>query len=471
MSSNALPPYPTYKPTAIPWLQQVPEHWSEMKVKYIFRERVQKGYPSEPLLAATQSMGVVTKETYGERTVTAQKDLHLLKLVETGDFVISLRSFQGGIEISHARGIISPAYTILKVSRKCHPHYLAYLLKSAPFIDGLKLFITGIREGQNIDYARLARTYLPWPEPAEQHLIVRYLHALDAKVKRYIRAKRSLIARLQEQKQAIIQRAVTRGLDPNVKLKPSGSIWLDEIPENWTGLPLKRWLATPITDGPHETPVLHDDGVPFMSAESMVNGRLDFNRKRGFISEEDHRTYCLKLRPRRDDIFMCKSGATTGKVAIVETDDEFSVWSPLALIRVDRTKVIPRLLFQLLQVPYVQRQVQMTWSAGTQPNLSMGAMARLFVALPGFSEQERILEFVKTETGPIDRTIERVHKEIDFMQEYHTRLIADVVTGAVDVRAAAQALPEDQMISGSDEQIIEVERLSMAAEGEEEYDG
>ncbi|HNU58217.1 MAG TPA: hypothetical protein PKN30_16630, partial [Flavobacteriales bacterium] len=90
---------------------------------------------------------------------------------------------------------------------------------------------------------------------------------------------------------------------------------------------------------------------------------------------------------------------------------------------------------------------------------------------PGFSEQERILEFVKTETGPIDRTIERVHKEIDFMQEYHTRLIADVVTGAVDVRAAAQALPEDQMISGSDEQIIEVERLSMAAEGEEEYDG
>src|SRR5690606_29258925 len=115
-------------------------------------ERVQKGFPSEPLLAATQNKGVVRKDDYGARTVTATKDLHLLKLVETGDFVISLRSFQGGIELAHCRGIISPAYTILEPRPGTQRAYFKSFFKSSSFIDGLTLFVTGIREGQNIDY-------------------------------------------------------------------------------------------------------------------------------------------------------------------------------------------------------------------------------------------------------------------------------------------------------------------------------
>lgn len=468
-----LKPYPTYKPTAIPWLQQVPEHWDWKRAKSLFRiVDVKSKTGREELLTVSSANGIVRRRESNVNMFKAKTYVGH-KLCWPEDLVInSLWAWGRGLGFAREHGIISSAYGVyrLRPEQRYLWRYLDYTLRSAAYQWELQVRSKGVWKSRlQLSDASFLDMPILIPPKEDAELIVRYLHALEAKVKRYIRAKRSLIARLQEQKQAIIQRAVTRGLDPNVRLKPSGSVWLDEIPENWTGLPLKRWLATPITDGPHETPVLHDDGVPFMSAESMVNGRLDFNRKRGFISEEDHRTYCVKLRPRRDDIFMCKSGATTGKIAIVETDDEFSVWSPLALIRVDRTKVIPRLLFQLLQVPYVQRQVQMTWSAGTQPNLSMGAMARLFVALPGLSEQERILEFVKTETGPIDRTIGRVQKEIDFMLEYHTRLIADVVTGAVDVRAAAQALREDQMISGSEDQIMEEESLSMAAEGEAEY--
>src|SRR5688572_12131081 len=105
-----LKPYPESSESGLPWLGRAPGHWRLRRAKFLFTERVQKGFPDEPLLAATQSKGVIRKEDYGARTVMAMKDLHLLKLVETGDFVISLRSFEGGIEVAHCRGIISPAY-------------------------------------------------------------------------------------------------------------------------------------------------------------------------------------------------------------------------------------------------------------------------------------------------------------------------------------------------------------------------
>jgi type I restriction enzyme S subunit len=438
-------PYPTYKPAAVPWLQQVPEHWEMQRIKTLVREMESRSKEGkEVLMSLSKSKGLVPQSDLGGKAPSAKTHVGY-KICEPEQIVMNrMQAWNGLFGLAKQRGMVSPDYAVFKVLGEQQPYFLQQLFRCPLVVEQFANASKGIGTGFNRLYTdKFGAIAVPVAPPEEQHLIVRYLHALDAKVKRYIRTKRTLIARLQEQKQAIIQRAVTRGLDPNVKLKPSGSIWLGEIPEKWTGLPLKRWLVTPITDGPHETPVLHDSGVPFMSAESMVNGRLDFDRKRGFIAQADHETYCLKLRPRRDDIFMCKSGATTGKVAIVETDEEFSVWSPLALVRVDRKKVISRLLFQMLQTPYVQRQVQMTWSAGTQPNLSMSAMARLFIALPSLAEQEQILDFIKSETGPIDLTIARVHKEIDFMLEYHTRLIADVVTGAVDVTAAAKALAVD----------------------------
>ena len=175
----------------------------------------------------------------------------------------------------------------------------------------------------------------------------------------------------------------------------------------------------------------------------MVRGSLDFSRRRGFISREQHEVYCRKCRPQRDDIFMCKSGATTGKVAIVETADEFSVWSPLALIRVDPQKVLARLLFAVLQASYVQRQVQDTWSYGTQPNLAMGAMERLVVVLPPIDEQREVLAHLDRATKKPSEAFDRAHREISLLREYRTRLIADVVTGKLDVREAASRLPDE----------------------------
>jgi type I restriction enzyme S subunit len=434
-----LPPYPAYKPTDIPWLQQVPENWSEMKVKYIFRERVQKGYPDEPLLAATQSMGVVTKETYGERTVTAQKDLHLLKLVEKGDFVISLRSFQGGIEISHARGIISPAYIILKVARQCHPHYLAYLLKSAPFIDGLKLFITGIREGQNIDYARLARTYLPWPEPDEQHLIVRYLRALDAKVKRYIRAKRSEVVLIKE----LLFQATERGMyDPSAK-------------KVRIAVATERMMRS----------------VQRVASDEYTRIGL-YNRGRGIF----HKPRVIGTHLGDSEFFWVDEGdliisgqfAWEGAVALARQHDTGCIASHrYPIIRGKPEYLSTKVLLAILRTGYGTMLLDhhSRGAAGRNRPLNERTFLKEYIPIPSPSSQAEIIELLDKEY----EVTQAVSRAVASMQEYHTRLVADVVTGAVDVRAAAQAMPADQMISGSDDQIMEDEPLSMAAEGEAEY--
>ncbi|MDX9956464.1 MAG: restriction endonuclease subunit S, partial [Anaerolineae bacterium] len=204
-SASHLSRYPAYKDSGVPWLGEIPAHWELRKTKYLFEERSEKGFPDEPLLAATQTKGVVRKEEYENRTVLALKDLHLLKLVRVGDFVISLRSFQGGIEFARHQGIISPAYTILYPINPDHQPFYGYLFKSRPYVQDLSLFVTGIRQGQNIDYQRLKNSPLPVPPPDEQRAIARFLEAIDRLTRRYISAQRRLIALLTEQKQALIQ--------------------------------------------------------------------------------------------------------------------------------------------------------------------------------------------------------------------------------------------------------------------------
>lgn len=220
--------YEKYKPTDQIWLPNIPIHWKVEKIKHLFSERIEKGYPQEPLLVSFQNMGVVPKNVYGNRTVEAQKDLHLLKLVKKGDFVISLRAFQGGIEYAYYQGIISPAYTIMVNKGNINSFYFKYLAKSSIFIDLLRLCVTGIREGQNIDYNRLKNFKLPIPPRAEQDQIVRFLDWKVSAINRLIPVgaittgnaiakSKSFLARkiilLQELKTRLIADAVTGKID------------------------------------------------------------------------------------------------------------------------------------------------------------------------------------------------------------------------------------------------------------------
>lgn len=426
-------PYPAYKPTGLAWLPEVPREWNCRKFKYLFSERSEKGFPNEPLLAATQNHGVILKTEYENRTVTAEKGLETLKLVKVGDFVISLRSFEGGIELSYRQGIISPAYTIIFSNGELTNGYFKWLGKSAVFIQLLKTCVTGIREGQNIDYGRLRVSGVPIPPPAEQEAIVAYLDEKTAKIDRLIELKEREIKLLNEKKQAVISKVVTRGLDPNAELVDGDVPGWPRIPKHWQRKSLKTVLDTPMCDGPHTTPSFAKEGVPFVSAEGAHDGRIFVKDCRGLISRELHEEYCKRLKPQKGDIFIVKSGSTTGKTVMVDVDDEFSVWSPLALVRVGE-KIDARYLFNFLTSVYFQREVQDNWSFGTQPNIGMGVLKNLYVLVPPREEQVGIVRYVDALSAKTDKAIAAVTRQIGLLKEYRTRLISDAVTGRIDLR-------------------------------------
>jgi type I restriction enzyme S subunit len=455
-----LKPYPEYRESGLPWLGQVPGYWGQRRMKFLFKERVQKGFPDEPLLAATQSKGVVRKEDYGARTVTAMKDLHLLKFVEEGDFVISLRSFQGGIEVTHARGIISPAYTILTPRQEALRTYYARFFKSPDFISSLTLFVTGIREGQNIDYERLSRAYLPLPPAGEQEAIGRFLDWANGRLERAIRAKRKVIALLNEQKQAIIHRAVTRGLDPSVPLKPSGIPWLGDIPQHWEAKRLKA--IAQIRYGLGQPPRESETGLPLIRATNVDQGRiLEKNMVRVDPADVPKtRNAFLKA----GEIIVVRSGALTADSAIIPEQYAGAVagYDMVVTVRSARADFIAMALLS----SYVQAdQLVIASMRAAQPHLNAEELGTAILLLPLDEEQKQIVEFLRNESLPIDAAISRLEREIELLREYRTRLVADVVTGKLDVREAAARLPEEPAPDTAEDDTGMIDETEPADEG------
>ncbi|MDZ4803401.1 MAG: restriction endonuclease subunit S, partial [Candidatus Eisenbacteria bacterium] len=252
-----------------------------------------------------------------------------------------------------------------------------------------------------------------------------------------VAAKERVLGLLAEKRRALITRAVTRGLGPRAPLRDSGIPWLGEIPAHWEAMRLKRLVAIPITDGPHETPEFVSDGIEFISAEAIQEDAIDFERRRGFITPQLHAAYCRKTRPQRDDILFCKSGATTGKLARVLVDHEFSIWSPLAVIRADPHVALPAYLEVCLRADVVQDQVRQTWSAGTQPNIAMGAINELWLAVPPIGEQAAILSALDVQMTNFDEIKSKTVRTVGLLKERRAALIAAAVTGQIDVEHAA----------------------------------
>jgi type I restriction enzyme, S subunit len=432
---EGLKPYAEYKESGLPWLGRCPKHWNVRRTKILFHERVQKGFPNEPLLAATQTKGVVKKEDYETRTVTAQKDLHLLKLVEVGDYVISLRSFQGGIEVAHCRGIISPAYTVLKPQKQAVSRYYSHFFKAKPFIDSLSLFVTGIREGQNIDYERLSRAEMPMPPEEEQAAIVRFLDHANRKIDGFIRAKRKLIGLLNEQKQAIIQRAVTRGLHPDVPLKPSGIPWLGGIPKHWEARRVKqatRILRGKFSHRPRNDPSFYNGPYPFIQTGAVAQADKFITCYKQTLNEKG--LSVSKLFP--SGTLVMTIAANIGDVAILTFQACFpdSIVGFVPASKLDRDYLY--FVFRCMKGELLREA-----PVNTQGNLNVERIGTMWMPLPPLSEQEQITKYIENETTPFDTAIARTEREIALMQEYRTRLTADLVTGKLDVREAAAHLP------------------------------
>jgi type I restriction enzyme S subunit len=162
---------------------------------------------------------------------------------------------------------------------------------------------------------------------------------------------------------------------------------------DWPEMTVLDMLSKPITDGPHETPKFVEQGVPFISAEAVSDGKIDFNKKRGYITKEYDDICAKKYKPQRGDVYMVKSGSTTGKVAMINTDEDFNIWSPLAAMRVSKSNNA-RFLYHLLKSKSIQAQVEKRASRGSQPNLSMRTLEKFIVRVPTLEEQNRIVEIL-----------------------------------------------------------------------------
>ncbi|MFC0416808.1 restriction endonuclease subunit S [Cytobacillus solani] len=434
---NKLKPYEVYKETEYDWLGPVPSHWQEHTVRSITKLSSERNGTRDDLelLSVYREYGVIRKSSRDDNHNVESQDLSNYKFVDVGYLVLNkMKMWQGSLGVSKYKGIVSPAYIVCRLLGDLNSDYVHYLMRSAKFKTIYNRISYGVRVGQwDMRYDDFKNIKLFLPPIAEQNQIVKYLDNQLEKINKFIKVKKELIAVLKEQKQAVINDAVTRGTRFDINYKQSSISWIKEIPEHWEFRALKRLTSTKMSDGPHETPVFVDKGVPFVSAEAVYNGKINLDSMRGYISEEDHRKYCEKLKPQRNDIFIVKSGSTTGKSCIVDFDEEFSVWSPLALVRSNEEND-PYFLFYAINATYFQEQVQDKWSFGTQPNIGMGILQNLLIATPPLDEQQSIVQFLNNEIERIDSIIEAYEKEINLINEYRVTLISEVVTGKYDVR-------------------------------------
>ncbi len=405
--------YSEYKDSGVKWLGEIPSHWELRKMKYTFDERSQKGFPNEPLLAATQNHGVILKSQYENRTVEAVKSLDTLKLVEIGDFVISLRSFQGGLEYAHNRGIISPAYTILTPTH-IKASYFKHLSKSDIFISLLKSSVTGIREGQNIDYNKLKESLLPIPSEEEQKAMGCYLDAATSKIDKAIAMQQKMIDLLNERKQIIIQNAVTKGLDENVEMKDSGVECFGLIPSHWKVI---GWN--------HIFENLDKLREPISAEQrSRNNPKYDYYGASGVIDKIDYYNVDDKV------LLIGEDGANlkmrnlplvykaSGKIWV---NNHAHILKP----KVDSYDYMAYLMELFDYNPYI--------TGSAQPKLSQEQLGTIRLCVPPIDEQNKIAIHLNRHLHGFDSAITNCQRQITLLQERKQIIINEVVTGKVKV--------------------------------------
>lgn len=315
--------------------------------------------------------------------------------------------------------------------------YLALALETAS--DALQACIDESGHGtRRLPTERWRAIPLPIPPPDEQAAIVRFIDHADRRIRRYIREKQKLIGLLDEQKQAIIHRAVTRGLDPHVRLKPSGVEWLGDVPEHWEVLALRRrWQ---VTDCKHLTVPFVDEGYPLASVREAQTFELSFASSNRTTKEWFEKLIDGGRRPKRGDLVYCRN-VNVGAAALVTTDEPFAMGQDVCLIRSERQS--QRWLNYFLRSHGMKEQLGQLLVGSTFNRINVADIKALLVVVPPRDEQDRIVAHLDREVGTLNIAINELRTEQALIREYRTRLIADVVTGKLDVRAAAAALPDE----------------------------
>jgi type I restriction enzyme, S subunit len=428
--------YPKYKDSGVEWLGGIPSSWNTIPGFSVVSERKERNIGMARSKVLSLSYGKVIIKPKEKLTGLVPESFETYQFVDQGNIIIRPTDMQNDhtslrTGLAKNRGIITSAYLNLAVLDKYCERFTHYYLHS---IDTNKV-IYGLGSGlrQNLDYRDFKRfPFLDIPKD-EQIAIANFLDDKVGKIDAAITKKEQLIKLLNERKQITIQNAVTKGLNPDAPMRDSGIEWIGEIPEHWEVVPVKRALRIPICDGPHTTPQLLTEGVPFISAEAIKEGEIDFNKMRGYISQKDHDEFCRKYTPEVNDIYMVKSGATTGNLARNKTSNDFSIWSPLAVFRANTDYIYPEVLELILSSSFFKTGVELKWSYGTQQNIGMGVLSNLPIIIAPRDEQKDIVVHIESHSAKIRQAAANAKQSIAKLKEYKATLINAAVTGKIKV--------------------------------------
>ena len=448
-------PYLAYKASGVPWLGDVPAHWEVLPNRAIFSEVSEQNCPGEQMLSVTITNGVIPQRELLEDTSkkdSSRLDRAAYKLVQPGDIAYNkMRAWQGAIGVSKYRGIVSPAYVVQRPSKGTNSHYLHYLLKTPAFAKEAERWSYGITSDMwslRPEHFKMISACVP-PLP-EQTAIVRFLDHADRRIRRYIRAKQKLITLLEEQKQAIMHQAVTGPIDvrtgqPYPAYKPSGIEWLGDVPAHWEVAALRRrWR---VVDCKHLTVPFVDDGIPLASVREAQSFELNFRTSNRTTPEWYEKLIEGGRKPRPGDLIYCRN-VSVGSAALVTTEDRFAMGQDVCLIRSSSEN--QRWLNYFLRSKVMSDQLALILVGSTFNRINVADIKALLIAAPPVTEQDRIAAFLDDEQSKIAVAIGNCRREQALLYEYRTRLIADVVTGKLDVREAAVALPEVDPLAAED---------------------
>lgn len=435
-----LEPYPEYKESGQRWVGDVPKHWWVVPNRALFAEVKERNHPDEEMLSVTITRGIVRQKELLEgssKKDSSNLDKAAYKLVQPRDIAYNkMRAWQGAVGASAHRGIISPAYVVLRL-RDAHdlPSYFHHLYRTPQFAKEAERWSYGITSDMwSLRPEHFKMIYTPQPPPAEQAAIVRFLDWGNGRLERAIQAKQKVIALLGEQKQAIIHRAVTRGLDPSVPLKTSGIAWVGDIPQHWEVRRAKYLF--------HEVDDRSTDGGEELLSVSHLTGVTPRSQKN--ITMFKAASYAGHKVCRPGDLVVNTMWAWMGALGVSTCS---GIISPAyAVYRPRRPAAIVGVYLDglLRSRPYVSNIIcRSTGVRSSRLRLYPDEFFRLPIIQPPAEEQQRIVQAIQRETAEMNAAISRLDREVELLREYRTRMVADVVTGKLDVREAAARLPDE----------------------------
>ena len=442
----SFPRYPKYKDSGVKWLGEIPAHWGVSQSRRLFRVRNESATASDKQLTASQEHGVIYQEDFvrleGRRVVEVIKGTDSLKHVEPDDFVISMRSFQGGIEWCKLRGSTSWHYVMLVPVKNVHPPFFAHLFKSLTYIQALRATTDLIRDGQELRYSHFVQVDLPLVPMEEQSSIASFLDRETAKIDALVDEQQRLIELLNEKRQAVISHAVTKGLNPDAPMKPSGVEWLGEVPAHWSVASVRR-IARRIEQGWSPDCL----GRPAATDEWGVLKSGCVNR--GVFVEQENKALPGALEPvpeyeiRAGDVLMSRASGSpelVGSTAyIARTRHRLMLSDKIFRIHLD-SSVDPEFFVFVFNSRAVRAQIERAISGadGLANNLPQSALKGFYCAIPPLSEQKKIVRWLSLEIAQSDTLAAEAQRVIDLLHERRAALISAAVTGKIDVRSITQ---------------------------------